>query len=445
MDPNAPAGQMTAADLVHCSPAAIEAAEFQYLVTWHAQRGHFQTIERLATAAIRKQQQQGGYGGVSAQGPTGPFTLDATARFWLAFALTSQGRRADALRELNALRPLPHFGLAVVAALITTHKAKDSSGAAAPTADAQEMAWLRDELKQQTRAASDDGFVLAALYFWQTGKIKQAKHCVDKVLERNAGYYPAQVAAGFVYLATGFARHERRAVQYATLAAETFEAQAAAAAASGIFAGAAGAGAGSGGAAGRSLPALLARAAACEQQSPPELNAAMQDLNALIVLWPHFLPGLCDKMRLQVKLGAWEDALSAAARVLAREPGNLTALQTELIAALTQEADTAAVLRRGEALLLALDAQEPAAHALYACAGRALTAWAGGRETVLDVAAVFLSRATAGAPGVSAYHADAGALAAARGDYAAATAVFRDASNLDQVRLTQKQSEISQS
>jgi hypothetical protein len=437
MDPTQPAGgQVPLSDLIHCSPAAVEIAEFQYLVAWHAQRGHFQTIERLAGATVKREQHSnlGSYGGgpAGSSGPTGPFTLESIARFWYAFALTSLGKRSDAIRELNQLRAQPHFGLAVTAALITTHKAKDSaSGAAGPAADVQEMSRLKDELKQQTRAASDDGFVLASLYFWHSAKIKQAKHCVDKVLERAPGFYPALVAAGFIYLATGFARHERRALQYATLALETFEHLSRAAAAAGAFAALAG-GASSGGGGSKALPALLARAYALEQQAPAQLSAAMADYNALIVLWPQFQPALCDKSRLQVKLGAWEDALSGAARVLARDPQNLAALQIELLGALTRDVDTAAALRRAEALLLAIDAQEPAAHALYACAGRVLTSWAGGRDALLDVAKVYFARATAAAPLLSAYHADAGTLAAAQRDYVRATVLFRDASNLDQ-------------
>lgn len=103
---------------------------------------------------------------------------------------------APASRELESLRGEPNLALAVTACLINAYKeggsnssagggAAGSGGGLTSAASKDALNNLKEDLKLLTKSSSDQSFLFAAHYFWHNNKAKQAKHCIDKIIEKD--------------------------------------------------------------------------------------------------------------------------------------------------------------------------------------------------------------------------------------------------------------------
>lgn len=144
--------------------------EFQPLVDYLCQQGFYQSVERLSTDVMNRNRGS---------------PLSFHARYWKGFALTMLGQRVDAMRELQPLRQDPTFALATVSLMIQASKGLSPQEMGGPDVSNK----LKEELKALTKNATEEGFLLAARYFWLADKPKQAKTCVDKVFEKNPDQY----------------------------------------------------------------------------------------------------------------------------------------------------------------------------------------------------------------------------------------------------------------
>ena len=167
-------------------PLPSDLSELQATIDYYAQQGFYQSIERVAGDVISRAAR-------SSNPATGQGSqLELHARYWRGFALASSGNRQDAIRMLQPLRSNPELALAVVSLLLQTTK----GASAREVGGAEVMANLKDELKALTRASGDEAFLLAARYFWHSDKLKQAKTCVDKVLDRSPDSVAASTVSG---------------------------------------------------------------------------------------------------------------------------------------------------------------------------------------------------------------------------------------------------------
>jgi len=203
-----------AASPTQTQATSVDAGEFHTSIDWLAQQGLDATINRYCIDTLRKLGSQPNANFLQYGDKVG---LESIAILWRAYALVNMGQRMDAIRLLALLKNIADMKLVVTASLITATKVKTPQEMQTVQTLCASLGinqvTLKEDLKVHTKAANYCSFVLAARYFWYVDKLKQAKHCIDRALERAQTNVATLTLAGHIYLASGSPRFERRALQ----------------------------------------------------------------------------------------------------------------------------------------------------------------------------------------------------------------------------------------
>jgi tetratricopeptide (TPR) repeat protein len=211
------------------------------------------------------------------------------AEFWHAFALDMQASHTQALREMKKLRSDQTVALAATAALISIHKNAKSK-------DKEEMKALRGDFSDLSKNASADGLVFAARYFLHSGKAKQAKQCIDKVVRAAEMDVDKLNTAGLVYSHPDFPIE--KAYEFFEDALDMSRR--------------------------KPLASLFGRAKCYLREK--DFIPALKDLNQVVVRYTNFPIGLVEKARVLMIQGNWDEAMQTVERVLLKQRFNIDAL-----------------------------------------------------------------------------------------------------------------------
>jgi tetratricopeptide repeat protein 21B len=357
--------------------------------------GLYRYVQRAANDYLSAKRAGGGHPSVSEQ----------EARFWRAFAVSQEGGYAEAIREFDSLVGNPDIALAVTAALINTHKQfklKDSGA----------VDKLKEQLKTLSKTSNDKALCFAGRYFLHAQKEKQAKQCIEKLLQKNKFHVEGLALLGWLNLNAGQGRQERRGLQFFDAAVKIVEQS---------------------GSKDRDICALLGRCKYYERKKKYE--RVLEDLDVIIVSFPDFLPALNEKAKTLMIMNQWDEALHTANRVLRKDGSDVQALRFVVVYYITRESKPTEISKRLAELADALEKNEPKNAKLYYDVAQLTARLATRKKSLLQQTYSFIERACKLESGNSQFICEQGLQLLQLEEYTQAIMCFQEAAKLDEGNL----------
>lgn len=310
--------------------------------------------------------------------------------------MVKEGSSAEAIRDLEPLQNKEEYALAATACLIDAHKANKSK-------DSETLDHLKEALKNHSRTSNDQALTLAGRFFWHAGKDKQARQCVEKVLSKQKKDATSVALYGWLNMGAN-SRSEKKASQYFDTALKTAERK-------------------------KPILALLGRAAVLERKQ--RYDKVLDDLNQIIVQYPAFVPALCEKARILMLAGNWDEAVATAHRVLKRDSVNIDALRVLIVYLLAREPRVKEVSQRISDLIAAIEQNEPRNARLFHVNAQLIARLAGRKKPILQQSIKLCQRAVSAEPQNAVFIAELAHQLTLLEQYDAALQQFDEASRLE--------------
>ncbi|CAH8549408.1 unnamed protein product [Schistosoma rodhaini] len=119
-------------------------------------------------------------------------------------------------------------------------------------------------------------------------------------------------------------------------------------------------------------------------QFSKSFSSALDVVNILVVKFPCYVPGLIEKMRIQLALQDWESASDTATRCLSIDPTCIEALKFQILYFLCYEGNTSAALKKLEELKNVLEISEPKTSNQYSSISKLISLICGREPTILQ-------------------------------------------------------------
>lgn len=255
------------------------------------------------------------------------FSNDPVLKFFRAYAVILQGRIQEGIRELDVLKDKRDVNICSTMALMFAHKHSQS-------VDREAVQELDAKLKEERKQSGEMGLYYGGLFLLLNGKPDKAREYIDRML-KMATTKEGLVAKGWIELESG--REAKKAIKYFDDAIGMEGA--------------------------RDINALLGKAKYLESRH--NFTGALEQINQLIVTYPGFLPALIEKMRLQLNLQDWDQAIETAQRALDTDLHCTEALKYQVIYLLSREGNYSEASGKIGDLISALDRFEPRSSYLY--------------------------------------------------------------------------------
>lgn len=255
------------------------------------------------------------------------FSNDPVLKFLRAYSVILQGRIQEGIRELDVLKDKRDVNICSTMALMFAHKHSQS-------VDREAVQELDAKLKEERKQSGETGLYYGGLFLLLNGKPDKAREYIDRML-KIATTKEGLVAKGWIELESG--REAKKAIKYFDDAI------------------------GMDGA--RDINALLGKAKYLESRH--NFTGALEQINQLIVTYPGFLPALIEKMKLQLNLQDWDQAIETAQRALDTDLHCTEALKYQVIYLLSREGNYSEASGKIGDLISALDRFEPRSSYLY--------------------------------------------------------------------------------
>ncbi|XP_052716531.1 tetratricopeptide repeat protein 21B-like isoform X2 [Crassostrea angulata] len=255
------------------------------------------------------------------------FSNDPVLKFFRAYAVILQGRIQEGIRELDVLKDKRDVNICSTMALMFAHKHSQS-------VDREAVQELDAKLKEERKQSGEMGLYYGGLFLLLNDKPDKAREYIDRML-KMATTKEGFVAKGWIELESG--REAKKAIKYFDDAIGMEGA--------------------------RDINALLGKAKYLESRH--NFTGALEQINQLIVTYPGFLPALIEKMKLQLNLQDWDQAIETAQRALDTDLHCTEALKYQVIYLLSREGNYSEASGKIGDLISALDRFEPRSSYLY--------------------------------------------------------------------------------
>lgn len=282
---------------------------FQGKISYYCREKYYCHMENAATEGLQK------------------FSNDPVLKFFRAYAVILQGRIQEGIRELDVLKDKRDVNICSTMALMFAHKHSQS-------VDREAVQELDAKLKEERKQSGEMGLYYGGLFLLLNDKPDKAREYIDRML-KMATTKEGFVAKGWIELESG--REAKKAIKYFDDAIGMEGA--------------------------RDINALLGKAKYLESRH--NFTGALEQINQLIVTYPGFLPALIEKMKLQLNLQDWDQAIETAQRALDTDLHCTEALKYQVIYLLSREGNYSEASGKIGDLISALDRFEPRSSYLY--------------------------------------------------------------------------------
>uniref|UniRef100_A0A8C0G591 Tetratricopeptide repeat protein 21B n=1 Tax=Chelonoidis abingdonii TaxID=106734 RepID=A0A8C0G591_CHEAB len=228
-------------------------------IIYYCQEGYFRHVQVAANQALQK------------------FGNDPVFLFYRAYGMMLEGHVQEAIRELESIKNKQEVSLCTIMALIYAHK-KSSN----PDRDA--ILELDAKLKEQRKTAGQQALYFAGLFLWHLGRQDKAREYVDRMIKVSNGNKEGLILKAWLDLTCGKEAYIKKAVKYFDEGMQD----------------------------GNDPFALLGKAQYFEVRQ--NYSGALETVNQIIANFPDFLPAFIKKMKLQLALQDWEQAVETAQR-----------------------------------------------------------------------------------------------------------------------------------
>uniref|UniRef100_UPI00358DF2F5 tetratricopeptide repeat protein 21B n=1 Tax=Myxine glutinosa TaxID=7769 RepID=UPI00358DF2F5 len=274
------------------------------LIHYYCQEGLFHHAENVANNEIKKN------------------GCEPVFVFFRAFALLMQGSIKEAIRDLENIKNDKDLKLCCIIALIYAQKKSSAP-------DVSAVQKLEVMLKEERKLAGELPLYYAAVFLWHIGHHDNAREYVDRMIKVSCRSRKGIVLKGWIDLTAGTEALYKRALKYLD---ESLQDE-------------------------KDVFALMGRAKYFEVKQ--NFSGALEIMNRIIVGFPTFLPAMVEKMKLQLALQDWEEALGTAQRILEKDSNCLEALKMWILFMLCHEGNFEEAAKRIHNLKNVLEQLEP--------------------------------------------------------------------------------------
>uniref|UniRef100_A0A8D0FX90 Tetratricopeptide repeat protein 21B n=1 Tax=Strix occidentalis caurina TaxID=311401 RepID=A0A8D0FX90_STROC len=208
--------------------------------------------------------------------------------------------RTEGIRQLESIKNKQEVSLCTMMALIYAHKKS-------PHPDRDAILDLDAKMKEQRKTAGQQALYFAGLFLWHLGREDKAREYVDRMIKVSGGGKEGLILKAWLDVTCGKETHIKKAVKYFDEALQE----------------------------GNDVFALLGKAQYFEVRQ--NYSGALETVNQIIANFPNFIPAFIKKMKLQLALQDWEQAVETAHRLLQKDALNLEAIRMEALHYLCRE------------------------------------------------------------------------------------------------------------
>lgn len=222
---------------------------------------------------------------------------DVTFRLYNGLSLVLGRRIQEGIRELEPLQSDHDVMLGTILALLFAHRR-------CSVVDREAVAQLDSRLKEERKRAGEMELYHAAVVLFHTGKPEKAREYADRLLKSNSNSPDGLVIKGWIEMYAGKEGKVKDILHYFESAMELSPGK-------------------------RNIDAVFGKVRFQELQN--DFEGAIGLLNQLVVRFPAFSPPLVEKMKNQLTLLDWDQAVETASRILAADPHCLEALKLRVL------------------------------------------------------------------------------------------------------------------
>ncbi|NXL43527.1 TT21B protein, partial [Podilymbus podiceps] len=276
----------------------------QALLNYYCQEGYFHRVRAAADEALAR------------------LGSDPVFLFYRAYGALRAGDIQEGIRQLESIKNKQEVSLCTMMALIYAYKKS-------PNPDRDAILELDAKMKEQRKTAGQQALYFAGLFLWHLGREDKAREYVDRMIKVSGGGKEGLILKAWLDLTCGKETHIKKAVKYFDEALQE----------------------------GNDVFALLGKAQYFEVRQ--NYSGALEIVNQIIANFPNFIPAFIKKMKLQLALQDWEQAVETAHRLLQKDALNLEAIRMEALHYLCREGNISEASARLGDLIKALDRLEP--------------------------------------------------------------------------------------
>ncbi|XP_075367447.1 tetratricopeptide repeat protein 21B isoform X5 [Mycteria americana] len=317
----------------------MDAEVQQALLNYYCQEGYFHHVRAAADEAL------------------GRLGSDPVFLFYRAYGALRAGDIQEGIRQLESIKNKQEVSLCTMMALIYAHKKS-------PNPDRDAILELDAKMKEQRKTAGQQALYFAGLFLWHLGREDKAREYVDRMIKVSGGGKEGLILKAWLDLTCGKETHIKKAVKYFDEALQE----------------------------GNDVFALLGKAQYFEVRQ--NYSGALETVNQIIANFPNFIPAFIKKMKLQLALQDWEQAVETAHRLLQKDALNLEAIRMEALHYLCREGNISEASARLGDLIKALDRLEPHNSQLFCKMALAFSRTCGRNQLILQHTQTLVERAS---------------------------------------------------
>uniref|UniRef100_A0A8D0ECK0 Tetratricopeptide repeat domain 21B n=1 Tax=Salvator merianae TaxID=96440 RepID=A0A8D0ECK0_SALMN len=250
------------------------------------------------------------------------FGNDPVFHFYRIYGILMEGHIQEALVELESIKTKQEVSLCTMMAMIHAHKKS-------PNPDREIILELDAKLKEQRKVAGQQALYFAGLFLWHIGRHEKAREYVDRMIKISNGSKEGLILKGWLDVTCGKEANIKKAVKYFDEGLQN----------------------------GNDVFGLMGKAQYFEMRQ--NYSGALETVNQIIAHSPHFLPAFIKKMKMQLALQDWEQAIETAHRLLQKDMLNVEAIKMEAIYYLCREGNMSEASSKLGDLISALNKLEP--------------------------------------------------------------------------------------
>ncbi|XP_053925201.1 tetratricopeptide repeat protein 21B isoform X2 [Cuculus canorus] len=318
--------------------AVMDSDVLRALLNYYCQEGYFQHVRAVAEEAL------------------GRLGNDPVFLFYRAYGTLRTGDIQDGIRQLESIKNKQEVSLCTMMALIYAHKKS-------PNPDRDAILELDAKMKEQRKIAGQQALYFAGLFLWHLGREDKAREYVDRMIKVSGGCKEGLILKAWLDITCGKETHVKKAVKYFDEALQE----------------------------GTDVFALFGKAQYFEARQ--NYSGALETVNQIIANFQSFIPAYIKKMKLQLALQDWEQAVETAHRLLQKDALNLEAIRMEALHYLCREGNVSEASARLGDLIKALDKLEPSNSQLFCKMALAFSRTCGRNQLILQHTQTLVERA----------------------------------------------------
>ncbi|CAI8036176.1 Tetratricopeptide repeat protein 21B [Geodia barretti] len=289
--------------------------------------------------------------------------------FWKAYSLVMEERESEGMREVEVVQESKELSLAAKLLLIYAHKK-------CKIVDREAVQQLESKIRSERTESGERALYHAALFLWLSGRSDKSREYCDRLLKLAPGSEFGQLLRGWIDLTSGRDAVVKKSIKYFEEAATLHSQQSP----------------------GSPTPVDVLLGKCCYYYQRHNFSHSLELASQAVAVHPRFLPPLVEKMRVQLALQDWDQAVETAQRCLSQDASCVEAHRVLILELLARRGDHQETVTALGDLMTQLDQCEPRAHWIYHDTALSPARLAGGNPQVLQQTIALVERAISLSP-----------------------------------------------